>query len=500
VISGSEMNKTATFIASHRDTFILIGILVLSLILRLAFLHEPFERDEGHYAAIAQEILRGGLPYRDAVEIKPPGAFYIYAFAIWIFGATTEGIRIFTALYATLTLLSVYAFARRIADVRAGLFAAATYGIFSTMPLLQGSSSNTEVFLVLPMTAGALFFVNAFETRQIKYLWLCGFCAAVSMSIKTVALPIVALEFLFIALIPPGFSHARETLKNYSAFVVPIISFALVICIYFLVRGGFEDFFYWNALFPIRYRNSGIAGPPLFTALNHLKSSLLFPMIMAFFSIPWFWSHKRTWTGLFTLMLIPAVWCSIALPGKYFPHYFINIVPFLAIPAGIALAHFSRLRRPSTVLVAAISIAILGFSFKENYKFYTEYDPIEVSKIKYGSTFASVIPVANYLKDRTLPEDYIFQWGLEPEIYFLADRRSPVPHLVSITIAWSKDPDKSRKELLEGLLTKRPKYIVFQDDWSNWPGLDEVQAVIDAFYVPDRILSFGYIARRKDIQ
>lgn len=493
------MKKLFLFLKRHRELVILCGILGFSILLRLAFLHEPFERDEGQYAAIGQEILRGGIPYRDAIEIKPPGVFYLYALAIKLFGATPEGIRIFTSIYATLTVISVYAFARRIAGVRAGLFAALTYGVFSTLPMYQGSSSNSEVFLVLPLTAGTLFFVMVLESGERKFLCYSGICAALAMIIKTVALPVIVFELLLIAFIRSGKERWKDVLKDGVAFVLPLIISAALTCSYFALRGGFEDFYYWNVLFPSTYKASGITGPRLSVVVKHLMPSLLFPMTVALFSLPWFWSCKRTLSGLFTLLLIPAAWCVVALPGKFFPHYFITMIPFLSIPAGIALAHLSSVRKPVALFFLAVAIILLGFSIKENYRFYTVYPPETVSMKKYGSIFVSAVPVAKYLKEHTVPDDYIFQWGLEPEIYFLADRRSPVPYLTSVSVGWSKDPEKARRALLEALLTKKPKYIVFQNEWGYWPGFQEVKTVIDVYYVHDKFVPFGYIARRKDI-
>lgn len=493
------MKKLFEFVKEYREVFSLALILGLSILLRLAFLHEPFERDEGQYAAIAQEILRGGIPYRDAIEIKPPGVFYIYALAIRLFGASTEGIRIFTAIYATMTVISVYSFARRISGTAAGLFAAITYGVYSTFPLVQGSSSNSEVFLVLPMTLGALYCVMALESGRRKYLFYCGLCAALAMLIKPVALPMVALEFIFIVVIRYDKKRIKDFLKDCAAFVFPMLVCASLTCAYFALRGGFEDFYYWNVLFPVRYKSSGVSGPQLFWVLRYLTPTLVFPATLALFSLPWFWFNKRSWVGSFTLILIPAAWCVVALPGKFFPHYFINIVPFLCIPAGIALAHLASVRKPAAFIFLTVATLIFGFSIKENYQFYTEYSPETVSMMKYGPIFVYVVPVAKYLKERTQPDDYIFQWGLEPEIYFLADRRSPVPYITSVAVGWSKDPENAKRILLEALLTKRPKYIVFQNDWSEWPGLAEVQAIIERYYVHDQSLSFGYIARRRDL-
>src|SRR5262252_4675090 len=54
----------------------------------IASMYGPFiERewgDDAIYDYIAQTILRGGLPYRDVVEIKAPGAIYLSALAMFL--------------------------------------------------------------------------------------------------------------------------------------------------------------------------------------------------------------------------------------------------------------------------------------------------------------------------------------------------------------------------------------------------------------------------------
>src|SRR6266581_3517973 len=121
---------------TRREILILGGILLLLVILRLVFLHEPFERDEGTYAYIGQEILRGAIPYRDMIEIKPPGVMY---------------------LYAALTCTVVFLTARRFNGSRAALLAALLFAVYEGTPMLQGSSSNSEVFMLLPIAVATYY-------------------------------------------------------------------------------------------------------------------------------------------------------------------------------------------------------------------------------------------------------------------------------------------------------------------------------------------------------
>lgn len=60
----------------------------------LATLTWPFGWDQGIFAWAGSVIREGGLPYRDAVDLKGPLPYYVYAAAQALFGHNTWGIRI----------------------------------------------------------------------------------------------------------------------------------------------------------------------------------------------------------------------------------------------------------------------------------------------------------------------------------------------------------------------------------------------------------------------
>jgi hypothetical protein len=62
-------------IGSWQLVLALAGICVLPIVFYAPFFNEPFMRDEGFYAAVAQIIKHGGIPYRDAFDNKPPMIF-----------------------------------------------------------------------------------------------------------------------------------------------------------------------------------------------------------------------------------------------------------------------------------------------------------------------------------------------------------------------------------------------------------------------------------------
>src|ERR1700730_5240742 len=52
---------------------------LLALLVKAPQFVTPMGQDQGLYHTVAEEILRGGVPYRDAWDPKPPGAFYVHA-------------------------------------------------------------------------------------------------------------------------------------------------------------------------------------------------------------------------------------------------------------------------------------------------------------------------------------------------------------------------------------------------------------------------------------
>src|SRR5882724_9164740 len=60
------------------------GLFTLWLFVQISMF--KYGRDQGIYATVAATMLRGGMPYRDAWDFKPPGIYVIYALARAVFG------------------------------------------------------------------------------------------------------------------------------------------------------------------------------------------------------------------------------------------------------------------------------------------------------------------------------------------------------------------------------------------------------------------------------
>jgi 4-amino-4-deoxy-L-arabinose transferase-like glycosyltransferase len=493
-----SMQKILQQIKQYWEPLLLVLILVVAFSLRMFFLHEPFERDEGWYGTIAQEILHGGIPYRDAIDQKPPGVFYLYAVGMAFFGHTTESIRIFTALYSSLTLLAVYWLARNLAGPVAGLCAGAVCAFVASAPLLQASSSNSEVFMVLPLMLSACAFVSGYRSKSLLLLAISGFCVGLAMLIKTVALPYLLL-LVICALLFNRSAGYKGAVKNLVVFIIPPILLALFTMLYFYANGALADFMYWNVTVPLKYSQgkSGVSGPQLPLVLNYLKGELIFPALLSLPAAIWLLLFKRNFPGVLVALLLPVSCLAVLLPGMNFPHYFIQLVPFMSVLAGISLALVIEGKR--LIFWSAFPLIVIMFAFYLNsdYKFYLKMTPEELSFVKYGRSFVESEYIARYIRDHTNQDDYIFQWGFEPELYFLSQRRTPVPYISSTILANMENPALSAQTMVATLMAKNPKYIIIQPEWANWPGYVELWQLMVLNYELETVVGYAQIYRRR---
>jgi 4-amino-4-deoxy-L-arabinose transferase-like glycosyltransferase len=492
------MADTAKQLPLKREYFILALIVAVAILLRMTFLHEPFERDEGWYATIAQEILHGGIPYRDAIDQKPPGVFYLYAIAMATFGHTTEAIRIFTALYSSLTLLAVYWLARSLSGAVAGLCAGGVMALFFCAPLLQASSSNSEVFMVLPLVLSACFFVKGYHRQDRRFLLVSGTFAALAMLIKTVALPYVALLYLCAIFFDREGLSLKRVLLSLGALLLPAFSLAIITLGYFQLNGALADFLHWNITVPFKYSKSGlgVTGPTLGSSLQFLGAELILPALLAVTTALWLLVRNRTLPNVYVALLLPASCVAVLMPGMNYPHYFIQLMPFFAVLAGIGLA--ALFQRKGVLLWISLPVIAGLFSYYvyTDYKYYLVYPPDVVSQDKYGPTFANSVYIARYIKEHTEPSDYIFQWGFEPELYFLSGRRTPVPFISSTIINNMSSPTRAIEHMIASLEQKKPKYILVQPKWSQWPGEAQILRYIALNYKYEATLYYALIFRR----
>jgi 4-amino-4-deoxy-L-arabinose transferase-like glycosyltransferase len=443
----------------------LLFILVLQVILRLPFLHVPLERDEGAYGYMAQRILAGEVPYRDAFDHKPPLVYFTYAVLVKFFGNSIEAIRFPALFYSLVTTISLFYLGFLLWGAGAGLLAALFYAVFSGGVLIQGYTSNTETFMVLPLILALYFFVKGEEEREegIWFLWAGLFSGAAFMFKQVAAFNfLILLLFLF----RKGKWRAEFDFNNALRLILGASLIPLAFVIYFIFQGALADFIRDVFLVNIKYLRSlqvelydriifgGVV--TLFRAGSENAILWLFGAL----GILWIIFKDRSREHFLLVFWALASFVGVMASGLFFGHYYIQLIPVLCLLSAYALA---EIRGGGGVflkglLVLASLILILKI-IPYQYPFYFKYTPEEISQHQHGKrSYIIGQRLAQEFKKTLKPQETILVWPANPQLYFYLDKKAPTRYYNYLQ--WMED-EEVREEVVSSILDNKPDYIVW---------------------------------------
>jgi len=463
---------------------VLVTLLVIALaaLVRLRLTDVPLERDEGEYAYAGQLILKGVPPYLEAYNMKFPGTYYAYALIMALFGQTARGIHVGLMLVNAATALIVFATARRLAGDFCAPVAATAFVILSLDRWILGIFAHATHFVILPALGGLLLLLVARESERLWPSLAGGTLLGAAVLMKQHALVFVPLGVGLIAWPTTGESRAGWTRTTAKAALLCIgTALPLGIVAALLYRQGVLDRFW---LWAVRYAKEYVSEVPLSFAWTVLsdrfakatESTLVLWLVAAAGLVALAVDRWPPLTRFFVFGLLAMSFLGVC-PGFYFrEHYFILLLPAIALLVGIAAVSVRRLlsRRYSpaaslnvTVAVFA-ALAVLFVVRERSYLF--SMTPRELIRSRYGTNpFVEAIEIARYIKEHTNERDRIMVVGSEPEIYFYADRVSASGYIYTFPLM-EPQPYAARmqEEMIREINAAHPKFLVIVDVYTSW--------------------------------
>jgi 4-amino-4-deoxy-L-arabinose transferase-like glycosyltransferase len=454
----------------------LAAIFVVALALRSLVASIPLERDEGAYAYVAQRWLHGETPYQTAFDHKPPGVLAAYAAILFGFGgnASPAAIHWATQIYSLATLAFVAAAGRRVAGERAGLLAAALAALALVDASVLGSSSNSEVFQILPQTAALWTLLRYAERPSVRRAFAAGIALGAAALFKQIAvvLAVPALAFLLWRGWRRGVAAA--------AFGAGLAAPVAVVVAYFAARGAlgalYECTFVYNRVYASAVAPSSDTSAS-WASLSGVAGAL-WPMLGLAVASPFLRRRGSAaddgTAGGYALVAAWAVFSllSIAVGGRFFPHYFVVLVPPLAMLAGVSAAGLAaRASRAPSAALAWAPVAVAALAAWAVHPWYYAPDASGEEKVwrLYGlNPFAESARVADFIAERTTPEDRVLVVGSEPQILYYAGRRSAsrFPYLYPLGLP-GPEAEARQTQVVSELTRERPRILVteFAPPW-----------------------------------
>jgi 4-amino-4-deoxy-L-arabinose transferase-like glycosyltransferase len=321
---------------SAKSPLVLLWLVGLTCLLRFPVLvSHPFCIDESYYAAGAVELNAGGAFYRDVVDHKSPGIYFIYAFIYRLAGAYNQtAVHLALLLVAALTAYLVGLCAAELFGARVGRWAGTLYALASVIgPANDFQAANTELFMNLPVVAALWLCARGAARRErAGFEWpVGGFLVGLAILIR----PQAAL-----ALLPLGVAMWRRRVRwsvvGTVALAAALPSLALLASVWRAgaiadLRASLTYASYYSSCLPFEVKLANGSLKTLFFAAIDL--GLMIPVAMLL------WRGRRSdaaWqqgAGALLLTWLGASLVAVAAGGRFYPHYFIQALPPLVIMA-----------------------------------------------------------------------------------------------------------------------------------------------------------------------
>jgi 4-amino-4-deoxy-L-arabinose transferase and related glycosyltransferases of PMT family len=313
-----------------------LALLAATCVLRFpALVSHPFCIDESYYSAGAAELVSGGTFFRNVVDHKPPGIYLIYALIYRLAGVfNLTAVHVVLLLVAALTAFLVGLVAQEFFGARAGRWAGMLYAAASVVgPANDFQAANTELFMNLPLVAAFWLAARAWVRERATHAegFAMGLLVGVAVLIRPQA--VWAMLPMAIVLIRRRVGLASMVLTTLGA-ALPLLAMAAWLWRADAIADAATSFayarYYTTSLpFEVKLAN-GTLKTLFFLAID---VGLFIPAVALIVrgrrrDLAW----KRG-AGCLLASWLLASFVAAGMGGRFYPHYFIQVLPPLVIMA-----------------------------------------------------------------------------------------------------------------------------------------------------------------------
>jgi hypothetical protein len=386
--------------------------------------------------------------------------------------------RILAAVCLSLTTLALFNQARMVLPLPAARIAAALFAISTGLPWVA-LHANTEAYMLLPLVSSLMFFTIGMKDGKLRWFAIAGILAGLAIMTKQVAM------WNLLALAMVSLIWHRRTAETQLRAIAPtlmlfggcLVSLAAV-ALPFTFMGALDDLIYANLSYNWLYINFLSYAERL---ANFGYGILFFSAVAAPFvagavaGLIVLWRKRSSATDYVLILWAIASAVGVASGGRFFPHYFLQLMPSLAVLTGVLV--YDRfvngsdrvLSRPAWMIATFLVVVSVGTT-SVLYLAPRRAEEQVVSSVYYQKEWeANSEALGAYIKERTEPGDVIFNYGRESQVYFYADRQPAVPYFYD----WVLEFDTTAlAEVIAGLRAARPVYFIdsaqapLVDDWA----------------------------------
>ncbi len=453
--------------------WLMVATLAIVLWARIQLLGMPLERDEGGYAYIGRHLFGNLRLYTDMYDIKLPGLYLLYAFFDMLPGGHSERIHLGLLLVHSAALWFFHQLIRQILGKTEAHLATALFAVSAVLPGVFGFASHATQLLQLPLMGALLLLWRNRQNHSGKALFFGGLLLGVAFTIKQPAVVFI-LFGLIVLLLQKHRSFGQRVADCLIFGVASLIPYLLIVG-WFLLKGRFADFWHWTFTMPS-------AQTVATDSWTYLK--LLVPMMVGNHWLFWvagvvaacalpFWLKDKTSAWWITGLLIAAALSTVIGLG-YMPHYFIPMIPWIAVALAASLVGVAQRFGLQAFRFLSVVLALGTVALNSSYFFKPNHERISEACYHWNG-FAEIEKLGEQLARRLKPGETIGIYGSEPQLNYYTNTLHCSSHLYMYPVIRTSAFGKSYQEQFkQDLMRCKPKYLVVTASEASWiPGFAE---------------------------
>lgn len=485
----------------------------------LPLLIMPLHVDQATFAMVGREIARGGFPYVDIWDQKPPAIYFIYAVAVQGPFDIMRNVRLFEIGWTAATAVTLLELGRRWWNVRAGVLAGLVYGLAHLNNDPWWMSGQPDSLMVLPLALALVWYGDGRSRRG--RLIAAGALLGVACQLRFQMVLYIPF-FPFVELVETRTGRVRLWFTRMVWLGIGFAALQAAVLLYLIAGGAFAEF-----VRTMRYAAgyTGLGGPwnpaegptwqAYLTALRdsfawwgYFRMVLVLPALAGAFYGAFLLRNARV-AQLGILLLLS--YLAVAVQAKFFWYHFGHLFLALSLLFGWTSDRtLSALRRRwapvPAYAIAAITLLVLLLNsgqlqrdawneWRSLIRFYTHPEERDAYYALVGNGYAGIREVSAHVRGRTSPGDRIFVWGFDPAIYLLAERSPGARFMFTFPFMSDWSPPEWRQSLVTELERNRPVYFLVEHGstatWITGTSVDMAESIA-SFPELQRWLSANY--------
>lgn len=445
----------------------LIGILALVFILRIPSFFEPYYYgDEMVYLTLGQGVRQGLTLYKDIHDNKPPLLYLTAAIAGNLFW-----FKVILAFWSLITIIFFYKLAKLLFknSEKAQKLSTLLFGLLTTLPLLEGLTVNSEVFMVTFTIVAFLILLK--KDLKSKGIFFAGTLLGIGALFKIPA-AFDAPVIVFYWIITQGFGNWKKIFKNTIILVAGFATPILLTFIWYFFKGALPEYiraaFLQNVGYVSSFRPGDIQKPFLIRNAPLLIRG--FVVLIGSGILYLFRKKLSPKFVLFSLWTLFALF-AITLSERPYPHYLIQAVA----PISFLLTMFfteKSFEQSLVVIPLAVTFFVPVFykfwfyPTTSYYQRFINFATHRITKTQYFNDFSLTTErnykIAEFLITSSKPTDRTFMWDPDSAaIYSLSKRLPPIKYVVPYHVT-----DYSTKATeAKNIMVNYPKFIILTDGY-----------------------------------